>query len=960
MKHKILLGLLFLGLFASAQTIPGYLKQNTKNQNISQWSDSAAGVTAYGGTPYLRSGVTTRSGQYGVDSVNHNFYFYSDSWLRLAKASELVGLGADSVNAIAVNNISTLRSIDYWTFSSRKKSATDKPFIELLGRTNPGDGGEGRFYYDDTATVADDGGMIFKPTSVSGAGRWKRILSNNDISIKFYGASATASAATNLTAVNAAKAYIWANPDKDFWLYFPGDETGTDFYLFPSEIKITQATKIRGDGDKTKLQFLQNTRGFFFQEFNLNFRCELKDLYLEHANAGLAIDSTQALIEVRCRIDMKNVNSEFGSGVGISLIGEAGGDSTTNPIFGSVAYSTITNCKMNQQLIGLDIGGSEGNHISVYDFQAHANRRWGIRDGGGLGNQFLFPRFDANANGSITGAPFDSRTVVQYGGTEYSATVLHDDGTGIGKSPLLHPTYWRATPGLGFTVWDTTKHYWSGGAGITIGLSANSSWYDPYVEDDQPGLVMSPKSKIDAGTMNRWSGSRIYANEGMMLIGDYLKVRERLGIGLNAFPLYSLDIEDSALVQMRIISRTNTNGINLINSNNPLTNVGGWRYIDDNLYTYTNSVGRTILNASYLAPVTDNDLDLGVAVTQRWKNIIGVNFLGKLGTGGTIGAATMTLGSDGTGDVYYRNSSGLLTRLGVGSNGDVLTLASGLPSWAAGGGGGGTPAGNYGNIQLNRNGAFDVMASDSLNIASGILQVKGYANIGNATYDATTALTLRSPTDVANEGLKIFANNLSQNIKIGYAAIETSGGMLLTASGRIALNTVTGVRVGDNGTPTEKLDVGGNIRVSGAFMPNNLPGTAGQVLISQGAATAPIWDSTLKAGTFIPTITGTSNLAASTSGVFEWTLIDGWYDVTGEVSLDPTTTTTLTVVRLSLPVSSSIPSTFSLIGFASDDLGTSCRIRGDTGNNEAEVRFTPIDVTNRVFSVRFRFKFVAP
>lgn len=54
-------------------------------------------------------------------------------------------------------------------------------------------------------------------------------------------------------------------------------------------------------------------------------------------------------------------------------------------------------------------------------------------------------------------------------------------------------------------------------------------------------------------------------------------------------------------------------------------------------------------------------------------------------TGGLYqnGAVTMNIGSDATGDIYYRNSGGSLTRLGVGSNGDVLTLASGLPSWSA-------------------------------------------------------------------------------------------------------------------------------------------------------------------------------------------------------------------------------------------------------------------------------------
>jgi len=48
---------------------------------------------------------------------------------------------------------------------------------------------------------------------------------------------------------------------------------------------------------------------------------------------------------------------------------------------------------------------------------------------------------------------------------------------------------------------------------------------------------------------------------------------------------------------------------------------------------------------------------------------------------------TMTLGSDGTGDIYYRNAGGVLTRLGAGTNGHVLTLNAGLPAWVAAGGG---------------------------------------------------------------------------------------------------------------------------------------------------------------------------------------------------------------------------------------------------------------------------------
>jgi len=45
----------------------------------------------------------------------------------------------------------------------------------------------------------------------------------------------------------------------------------------------------------------------------------------------------------------------------------------------------------------------------------------------------------------------------------------------------------------------------------------------------------------------------------------------------------------------------------------------------------------------------------------------------------------MTIGSDADGDVYFRNSN-VLTRLAKGDDDQVLTLASGIPSWAAAGG----------------------------------------------------------------------------------------------------------------------------------------------------------------------------------------------------------------------------------------------------------------------------------
>lgn len=68
-------------------------------------------------------------------------------------------------------------------------------------------------------------------------------------------------------------------------------------------------------------------------------------------------------------------------------------------------------------------------------------------------------------------------------------------------------------------------------------------------------------------------------------------------------------------------------------------------------------------------------------VGQTSITTLGTITTGTIGTGAIIGRPTMTLGSDATADIYYRNASGLFTRLGIGSNGDILTVSSGLPAW---------------------------------------------------------------------------------------------------------------------------------------------------------------------------------------------------------------------------------------------------------------------------------------
>ncbi|WP_299286677.1 tail fiber domain-containing protein [uncultured Mucilaginibacter sp.] len=57
---------------------------------------------------------------------------------------------------------------------------------------------------------------------------------------------------------------------------------------------------------------------------------------------------------------------------------------------------------------------------------------------------------------------------------------------------------------------------------------------------------------------------------------------------------------------------------------------------------------------------------------------------------------------------------------------------------------------------------------------------------------------------------------------------------------RMSINNGGNIGIGNN-VPTEKLDVTGNLKFSGALMPNNNAGTAGYFLQSTGAGTSPLW-----------------------------------------------------------------------------------------------------------------------
>ena len=83
------------------------------------------------------------------------------------------------------------------------------PCLTVLGYHVPGDGGGGGFYWDPSATEADNGGTIIIPSSNPVMGRWKRLV-DGQLSVKWFGAKgdgvnpdSSAIAAANTAAIAA-------------------------------------------------------------------------------------------------------------------------------------------------------------------------------------------------------------------------------------------------------------------------------------------------------------------------------------------------------------------------------------------------------------------------------------------------------------------------------------------------------------------------------------------------------------------------------------------------------------------------------------------------------------------------------------------------------------------------------------------------------------------------------------
>lgn len=196
------------------------------------------------------------------------------------------------------------------------------------------------------------------------------------------------------------------------------------------------------------------------------------------------------------------------------------------------------------------------------------------------------------------------------------------------------------------------------------------------------------------------------------------------------------------------------------------------------------------------------------------------------------GEGNLAIGSYTTvGGGNTNNASGGFATIGGGQS----NVGAASHSTIGGGNGNNTTGGQWSTIaggQSNSTSANHTSITGGLtNVASGLYStiVGGSNNNAAGTYGLIGGYNNSTGSNAHYSFVFGAGASVSQANTVVFHHTGVAGGPTMVGIRKVA--------------PTEALDVTGNVRLSGALMPNNLPGTAGQLLISAGANNPPVWTS---------------------------------------------------------------------------------------------------------------------
>lgn len=266
---------------------------------------------------------------------------------------------------------------------------------------------------------------------------------------------------------------------------------------------------------------------------------------------------------------------------------------------------------------------------------------------------------------------------------------------------------------------------------------------------------MTRQEEILKGFNESWGQSGINVSSNTANVSNGVTVSNPIGLG-RAVELNFVDgINATRLTSAQIAALPNPQAGQIVYQTDGV--VGLYAYNGTSWATVGGST--TVFGTTNRISVTGGDT---IDIASTYVGQTSITTLGTVTTGtwsAVIGQATMTLGSDATGDIYYRNGSGKLTRLGIGSAGQVLGVSAGIPAWQAAGGGitvGTTTitSGTSGRIAFNNSGVYGESANLFLANSNTQLCVGQVSPSTWQTY-ANTPLVVR--------------NSLGNNFVVGYS-----------------------------------------------------------------------------------------------------------------------------------------------------------------------------------------------